>query len=154
MFNTSYEVGIVSSGGVPAGIRPESSKNRTIGFIYRPSTDWSLSLTHWDIEFVDRIASTSVQSLLDNEQYYQDRIIRDPQSGLVQEIDARQINIAKMSSAGIDLDVGGHFTTSIGDFYGSLAATYAYRYEQQNTTDRSEEQTSELQSLIRIPYAV
>src|SRR3546814_13997237 len=40
-----------------------------------------------------------------------------------------------MSSAGIDLDVGGHFTTSIGDFYGSLAATYAYRYEQQNTTD-------------------
>src|SRR3546814_10008517 len=81
------------------------------------------------------IASTSVQSLLDNEQYYQDRIIRDPQSGLVQEIDARQINIAKMSSAGIDLDVGGHFTTSIGDFYGSLAATYAYRYEQQNTTD-------------------
>src|SRR3546814_907549 len=135
MFNTSYEVGIVSSGGVPAGIRPESSKNRTIGFIYRPSTDWSMSLTHWDIEFVDRIASTSVQSLLDNEQYYQDRIIRYPQSGLVQEIDARQINIAKMSSAGIDLDVGGHFTTSIGDFYGSLAATYAYRYEQQNTTD-------------------
>src|SRR3546814_14416844 len=62
MFNTSYEVGIVSSGGVPAGIRPESSKNRTIGFIYRPSTDWSLSLTNWDIEFVDRIASTRVQS--------------------------------------------------------------------------------------------
>src|SRR3546814_10993106 len=93
MFNTSYEVGIVSSGGVPAGIRPESSKNRTIGFIYRPSTDWSLSLTHWAIEFVDRIASTSVQSLLDNEQHYQDRIIRDPKSGIVQDIDARQINI-------------------------------------------------------------
>src|SRR3546814_1548683 len=108
-----------------------------------------------------------------------------------------------MSSAGIDLDVGGHFTTSIGDFYGSLAATYAYRYEQQNTTDspvveslavynsagwtprwkivprlswdsrgfarasltgrfvssyqdsiRSEEHTSELQSIMRISYAV
>src|SRR3546814_18651939 len=115
----SYEVVIVSSGCVPAGIRAESSKNRTICFIYRPCTDWSLILTHWDIEFVDRIASTSVQSLLDNEQYYQDRIIRDPQSGLVQEIDARQINIAKMSSAGIDLDVGGKFTPSIGDFYGS-----------------------------------
>src|SRR3546814_10182567 len=81
------------------------------------------------------IASTSVQSLLDNEQYYQDRIIRDPQSGLVQEIDARQINIAKMSSAGLDLDVGAHFPTPIGDFYVSLAATYAYRYEQQNTTE-------------------
>src|SRR3546814_2022593 len=111
-------------------MRLESSKNMTICFIYRPSTDWSLSLTPWDIEFVDRLASTSVQSLLDNEQYYQDRIIRDPQPGFVQEIDARQINIAKMLSAGIDIDVGVHFTSSIGDFYGSLAATYAYLYVQ------------------------
>src|SRR3546814_17162598 len=49
MFNTSYEVGIVSSGGVPAGTRPESSKNRKIGFIYRTTTDWSLRQTQWDI---------------------------------------------------------------------------------------------------------
>src|SRR3546814_18602499 len=62
-----YIVDMLVGGGVPTGLKPESSANRTIGLLYRPSEDWSLSLTHWDIRLMNRLTYVGPQFIVDNE---------------------------------------------------------------------------------------
>src|SRR3546814_3821325 len=134
--------------------------------------------------------------MVDNESLFPDRVTRDPQSGIITSIDARVINIALTRISGIDVGMGGSYSTSIGEFEPSLAATYMYQYDEKLSPNsplrsnlavrqstgwaprwkivprigwsyqdivyaslagryvRSEEHTSELQSLMRISYAV
>lgn len=131
----AYQVNTTYWGGVPLEIKPETSATTTFGALYRPTPDLSLSLTHWEIEFRDRISSVSLQTLVDNEDLYPARIRRDPATGLIEYIDARQVNISRQDVAGVDIEVEGHWPTSIGDFYSVLSATYTYKYEQQLTDD-------------------
>ncbi|MGH3711689.1 MAG: TonB-dependent receptor domain-containing protein, partial [Pseudonocardiaceae bacterium] len=51
----AFDVTVESGGGISPGLRPETSDNTTFGLLYRPSSLWSVSLTHWDIEFIDRM---------------------------------------------------------------------------------------------------
>src|SRR3546814_11615909 len=69
--------------------------------------------------------------MVDNESLFPDRVTRDPQSGIITSIDARVINIALTRISGIDVGMGGSYSTSIGEFEPSLAATYMYQYDEQ-----------------------
>src|SRR3546814_15981718 len=60
-----YIVDMLVGGGVPTGIKPESSANRTIGLLYRPSEDWSLYLTHWAIRLMNRLTYVDTQFIAD-----------------------------------------------------------------------------------------
>lgn len=131
--NEGYYVNVTSQGGVPPGIRPETSKNRTIGLVYRPSQDWTFSLNAWDIQIKDRIAVLALQTLVNEESNYPDRVQRNPQTGLISNIDNRNVNIALSSVSGVDVALDGYWETRVGDFQTSLAATYTRKHEQQNT---------------------
>ena len=141
----SYQVGIRQFGGVPDDLKPESSKNTTVGFNYRPTDAWNFSLTHWDMEFTDQIAFLPLQTLVDEELTRPGRVIRNEQTGFIEEVDARQVNIALKSAAGVDLSLDGNWTTDIGSFYTYLAATYTYEHEQRATP-----QSEVVSSLSRI----
>jgi len=131
-----YPVPALRGGGVPPDLGPENSKTITMGLLYRPSADWNLSLTHWDMKFRDRITYVSPQMLLDNEAYFQSRVTRDPVTGMVTLLDLRQINMSRYDSAGVDIAADAHLPTGIGEFNASLSASYTYKHETQ-LTDKS-----------------
>lgn len=128
-----YPVDTYLRGGIPAGLGPETSKTTTLGLLYRHSSDWSISVTYWDLEFRDRIATLSLETLINNEGRYPGRVRRDPASGLIDFIDARQVNIAKNDTAGIDIAADGYWSNSFGEFRVGVAATYTRQHEQQLT---------------------
>ncbi len=126
-----FPVNGYTSGGVPVGIVPERSTTTTMGLLYRPSPEWSFSLTHWDTKFRDRIQYIDYLTIIQNESLFPGRVRRDPESGTIVFLDARQVNVARNDSAGVDIAVDGGWTSSIGSFYASVGATYTYKYEQQ-----------------------
>ncbi|MGH8060807.1 MAG: hypothetical protein ACREO7_02215, partial [Pseudoxanthomonas sp.] len=72
---------------------------------------------------------------VNHEEYYPGRVIRDPVTGIISDIDIRPVNIAAINTSGIDIGIEKHFSTSIGDFEAAVAGTYTYKYEQQDTPD-------------------
>jgi iron complex outermembrane receptor protein len=120
-------------GGVPEGLRPETSSTTTIGFLYRPSPGWSLSLTKWDIEFRDRIATISTQTIINNEDRFPGRVRRNSTTGLLEFVDGRPVNVARNDTAGVDIGAEANWTTQVGDFYAGLTATYTSKFQQQLT---------------------
>lgn len=132
-------VSVLRGGGIPPELRPEHSTTVTMGLLYRPSADWNLSLTHWDTKFRDQITFISAQTLYDNEQYFPDRVVRDPVTGLVTLLDLRAINQSRYDSAGVDVAIDGYLPTRIGDFSAGLSASYTYKHETQLAADSPSE---------------
>lgn len=126
-----YTVDTIATGGVPPELDPERSRTATFGLVYTPSQSWNISMTAWDTKFRDRIAFLSLQTLIDNEAIFPDRVIRDPASGLIESVDGRQVNIALISTTGADLSVDGSWYTPVGSFHPALTATYVSTYEEQ-----------------------
>lgn len=131
----SFRVPGLRSGGVPPEMKPETSTTKTFGVVYRPSADLSLSVTHWDTEFRDRIAATSAQDLVDNEAYFRSRVIRDPVTRMITLLDVRQINVSLFDSKGVDIAADASFDTRAGYFNLGLAASYVYKHETQLTDE-------------------
>lgn len=132
-FGGYYNTQQITTGGAPADLKPETSTTVTMGLLYRPVQDWSLSLTHWNIKFRDEIRQIGSAAMLENEELYANRIIRDPVTGMVSEIDVRSVNISLKDAAGVDISADGVIESPIGTFYPSVAATYTYRLDQQLT---------------------
>lgn len=122
-------------GGVPPDLGPENSKTTTMGLLYRPSSDLSFSLTHWDMKFRDRITSISVDTMLANEEQFQNRVVRDPVTGYVSFLDMREINMSRYDSAGVDISGEAYLQSGIGEFNFGLSATYTYKHESQLTDE-------------------
>lgn len=131
--NEEFLVTILGGGGVPEDLRPETSTNRTVGLVYRPTDDWNLSLNYWRIRFKDRITTLDTQSIVDGEAHYPGRIIRDPSTNFIEVVDVRSVNIAMMAASGIDLGMEAYWSTSIGSMQASVNATYTHQYEEQRT---------------------
>lgn len=133
------DVPALRGGGVPPELGPENSTTITMGLLYRPSADWNVSLTHWDMKFRDRIAYISPDTLLANEAYFPSRVIRDPATGVVTLMDLRQINMSRYDSAGVDIAADAYVPTGIGEFSAGLSASYIYKHETQLTDDSPSE---------------
>lgn len=131
--NEYYLVRTTQSGGAPADLGPETSKTITMGLVYRPSADWSMSLTHWNIRLDDEIRQIGYFAMLENEAMYTHRISRNATTGLIEWIDARSVNISLKETAGADVMIEGAWSTPFGELYPSIAATYTYQFEQQLT---------------------
>ena len=134
-----FYVGTMYGGGIPHGLKPESSENRTFGVVLLPSVDWRIALTGWTIDMRDRLAySHDLQFFVDNENELPGRVMRDEESGIIEIIDGRQFNIAQTEVSGIDFSIDGRIATAFGDFNPSLAATYVAKHVE-NVTDISPE---------------
>ena len=88
-----------------------------------------------DRQVVDQATLLYAQALVDNEDLFPSRVQRDPDTGVIELVDARRINISLQEAAGIDFELDGILRTRAGDFYPSVAATYTYRFEQQLKED-------------------
>lgn len=118
--------------GIPDSIKPERGESITVGLVYSPSqVPLNFTVSHWKSRLHDRIVAVSAQFLVDNEQDFPGRVVRDPDSGIITAIDGRPVNVNFVNNAGVDLGLDGQWKTDAGTFFPTLAATYTYEYQTQ-----------------------
>jgi iron complex outermembrane receptor protein len=90
--------------------------------------DLTLKATHWKVSEDDAIQNVLPQFILDNENFFPDRVIRDVNGDLVEVVDTK-INFGSIDVSGIDYQVSYGFGGSISRWSTSLSATQTYRYK-------------------------
>ncbi|AVR94461.1 TonB-dependent receptor [Pseudoduganella armeniaca] len=90
------------TGGNPA-LRPETSKQGTLGLVIEPFKNFSASLDWWAINIQDRILNRTPQTVLNNWQYLPQYIVRDQATGVIDHVEAGWINAAGLKTRGVDL---------------------------------------------------
>jgi iron complex outermembrane receptor protein len=93
------------SGGNP-DLRPETSKQGTLGFIVEPSANFSVSVDYWAINVKDRILNRTPQVILVNGALLSEYIHRDA-NGIIDYVDAGWINAAGLKTRGADVGLRG-----------------------------------------------
>jgi iron complex outermembrane receptor protein len=94
------------SGG-NTGLRPETSKQGTLGFVIEPTKNFSASLDYWAINIKDRILNRTPQIVLANQPALAADVIRNP-DGTIDYVQAGWINAAGAKTRGADLGLRGN----------------------------------------------
>jgi iron complex outermembrane receptor protein len=89
------------SGGNP-NLKPETSKQGSLGFVVEPVKGWSASVDYWAINSKDRILNRTPQIVLANAVALADNIIRNA-DGTINYVQAGWINAAGSKTRGADI---------------------------------------------------
>ena len=104
------------SGGNPK-LKPEKSRQGSLGIVFSPLKDMTASVDYWQIKMIDRIHNLTPTQELQNYSVFADNFIRDA-SGNIVLIQAGWINAGGSMTKGVDftgnwsLDVGGNKLTT------------------------------------------
>jgi iron complex outermembrane receptor protein len=93
------------SGGNP-NLRPETSKQGSLGFILEPSNNFSVSVDYWALNIKDRILNRTPQVVLANAASLSEYIVRDA-NGVIDYVNAGWINAAGLKTRGADVGLRG-----------------------------------------------
>ena len=107
----------VLSGGNPA-LKPEKTKQGTLGIILSPTPSFSMNVDYWVIDRTAVIRDFSLSDLLKNAALFPGVFIRSP-SGAVATIDQREINAGQEVTKGVE--IGARYNTKVAG--GRLDAT-------------------------------
>jgi iron complex outermembrane recepter protein len=94
------------SGGNPE-LRPETSKQGTLGFVVEPIKGFSASVDYWAINMKDRILNRTATIVLNNPVALAGNIIRNPTDGTIEYVQAGWINVAGAKTRGADIGLRG-----------------------------------------------
>ncbi|MFT3665506.1 TonB-dependent receptor [Piscinibacter sp.] len=112
-------------------LSPEKSKSYTVGMVFEPAKDMSVSVDYWRIDRTAEITNLDLTHLLANQGAYSQFIQRDS-SGSISEVDLPYVNLAGTSVRGWDVDFRGQ--TNLGEAgklsYGAAATYFEHFYVQ------------------------
>ena len=115
-------------------LKPEKSKQFSIGLVLQPNKNWNGSLDYWIIRKTDIISEIGEQTVFDNPVYYNDPniVVRD-EDGAVSYLQFKKENRGKLNTSGLDIDLNWHGdATSYGRFSASLNGTLITKYKFQS----------------------
>jgi iron complex outermembrane receptor protein len=116
------------SGGNP-NLRPETSKQGTLGFIVEPSSNFSASVDYWAVNVKDRILKRTPQNVLANPVGLAEYIHRNP-DGTIDYVQAGWINAAGLKTRGADVGLRGRGNLPGGyKWNASLDGTWTQSYQ-------------------------
>jgi len=116
------------SGGNP-GLRPETSKQGSLGFIVEPSNNFSVSVDYWAVNIKDRILNRTPQVILANAAQLSEYIVRDA-NGVIDYVNAGWINAAGLKTRGADVGLRGRGNLPGGyKWNASLDGTWTQSYQ-------------------------
>ena len=122
------------TGGTPT-LSPEKSNQASIGLVFDPVKDASISLDYWRIRVRNAITTLGAQAIVEGEAQgnplYAGLVQRD-MDGNITQITNVNINAGSISTAGIDLDFRWLFarTANYGNFGVHLNGTYLTKYDE------------------------
>jgi iron complex outermembrane receptor protein len=112
-------------------LKPEKSKQFSVGLVFEPTRDVSASIDYWNIRKSDLISDLSGKTILENPGRYAQYIKRDPIDDYPTLV-LRKENQGELKTSGIDLEAswrGG--ATPVGRFGASFSGTYVIDYQRQ-----------------------
>ena len=114
------------SGG-NANLKPEQSKQFSIGTRFEPSANFSVGMDLWDVEMRDQVSSVSQQLAFGNPAKYAELFTPYTEIATGNSYWAYKslaINIGKTHSRGIDWDMTGRQKLDFGSLTGNISGTY------------------------------
>ena len=102
-------------------LKPATSKNTSLGFIWSLSSELDLTIDYWAIDYKNRIEVESPQVLLNNDPFAAS--ITRNQFGELIAVSTSYFNEKKTEVNGIDLELNFSRNTELGDFYYAIKAT-------------------------------
>jgi iron complex outermembrane recepter protein len=111
----------LSGGNLNLG--PETSKQASVGVVFKPTSRISASVDWWTIAVDDTIGSLTIPQLLANMSFFPDRIIRDG-AGIITQLDLRADNIGSRRTKGLEVSLRGDVDALGGVLSASLDGTY------------------------------
>jgi iron complex outermembrane recepter protein len=111
----------LSGGNLNLG--PETSKQASVGVVFRPTSRISASFDWWSISVDDTIGVLTIPQLLANMTFFPDRIIRNG-AGIITQLDLRADNIGSRRTKGLEVSLRGDTDAFGGILSGSLDGTY------------------------------
>jgi iron complex outermembrane receptor protein len=113
-------------------LKPERSRQFSVGMVLQPSKQVSMSLDYWNIKRTDLISEIGDDVILANTTKYADLIHRD-EDGYIEYIDLYKENRGAQKAAGLDLTIDYKgVQTWAGRFGGRLSGTYVTDSKIQN----------------------
>jgi iron complex outermembrane receptor protein len=110
-------------------LRPETSKQGSLGFVIEPSQHFSVGLDYWAINSKDRILNRTPQVVLANAAALSGNIIRDA-AGIIQYVQAGWINASGAKTRGADVTIRSDGKLDNGyTWAASLDGTYTNSYK-------------------------
>jgi iron complex outermembrane recepter protein len=120
----------LTTGGNPH-LQPMTGQSHTIGAMY--SSDdipgLLLSITDWQVIENNAIQSVSPQVIVDNENVFSDRVVRNSSGDLVEVIDTA-VNFGSIDVAGLDYQLAYRHRIGPGNASLDFNVTQTYRYDQ------------------------
>ncbi len=109
-------------------LKPEKSKQWSVGVFMQPAPWLSASIDLWQIELTDRIGALSGQLLISQYDRYRQYVTRDATGDIV-SVTSPTFNIAGDKTRGADINVSGSWQSDLGRFGATLDGTYVDSYK-------------------------
>jgi iron complex outermembrane receptor protein len=113
-------------------LKPEKSRQRSIGIVLSPVKEVSVSLDYFNIKVTDMIAQESAQAVvarnLAGDPAYATFVVRDPVSNEIQNITQLLRNVGSADVSGLDLDASWRLPLGPGRLDLNLAGTYMIKF--------------------------
>ena len=115
-------------------LKPETSKQRSVGVVFAPVDNFNLSLDWWEIERLETIRAPDITMLRDFYSVFSDRWVRNP-DGSLDYLDRTFANTGGTLMSGVELDAN-----LVGEFAGgvwgiNLNGSYIDNFQQRVVTE-------------------
>nr|WP_254451893.1 TonB-dependent receptor [Duganella vulcania] len=115
------------SGGDPA-LKPETSKQGSLGMVIEPVRGYSASLDYWAVNSQNRILNRTPQVVLANAALLSQNIVRNPDNTIAY-VNAGWINAAGIKTRGADLSLHGEGKVNAYKWIFNLDGTYTQSFK-------------------------
>jgi len=122
------------AGGNPS-LTPEKSEQATAGLVFAPTKNLQMFADYWQVDLKDRIRSLSVSEMISNYPLFVDNFVRDPNTRVVQYIQAGFVNAAGSRTKGVDFGANHQMNVLGGLVSTSLGGTRMLSHKEQIRTD-------------------
>jgi iron complex outermembrane receptor protein len=122
------------AGGNPS-LTPEKSEQATAGLVFAPAKNLQMFADYWQVDLKDRIRSLSVSEMISNYPLFVDNFVRDPNTRVVQYIQAGFVNAAGSRTKGVDFGANHQMKALGGLVSTSLGGTKMLSHKEQIRTD-------------------
>jgi iron complex outermembrane receptor protein len=112
----------IINGGKP-DLGPEEAKLSSVGMVWEPMNNLSMSLDWWSIRREGTIQILSLTQLIDNYNLFPDRFIRDAAGKLI-AVDQRWVNAGETETSGLEFSLRNGFTAMDARWTAGLDGTY------------------------------
>lgn len=113
-------------------LKPEKSRQFSVGTVFEPSREWTFSLDYWNIRVKDVISTLGEQVIIENPARYDGTYIQRDEDGFISNVILRKENQGQLRTSGVDLGIDWRGAeTELGRFSASLNGTLVLAYDRQ-----------------------